>query len=489
MRPARVLFRADGNKKIGLGHIHRCLALGEIIRSDFGLAFAIRDPLPGLATIVCEAGGDLICLPDNTDYYQEAHGLLSVLQGYDIIVLDGYFFDTEYQQIIRSVNIKVVCIDDIHSFHFVSDGIINHAGGVKKELYSTAPLTQLFLGTRYCIIKKEFLQAARDNVEAAERESAILICMGGADPDNHTLSVLKKCIVHAGSNRFYIIIGEAYQHLHDLKQFVDQCACNVSVLKDLKADQMTHYMKKCPVAICPPSGVAYEYLCVGGELYLQQTADNQHHINAYLLDNSLAFRFSDFRILDAVRIQKSLEQQKKEFDGSSQQTLLRVFRSFYREQITIVRKAAETDLMLVFQWANDLETRRNAFTSEPISLEKHTGWFKEKLVDDNVYLYIFEYQDKPIGQIRFDVSQDAMITYAVAPEYRSIGFGTIIVKKGIQQFLAESSFRGAITGYVKHRNESSNAIFLKLGFSQESDTNRTNSFKYRLNLTGNGNKN
>ena len=39
-----IVFRADGNSQIGLGHIMRCLALCEILSQDFFLKFAIQNP-------------------------------------------------------------------------------------------------------------------------------------------------------------------------------------------------------------------------------------------------------------------------------------------------------------------------------------------------------------------------------------------------------------------------------------------------------------
>lgn len=41
----RVIFRADGNSYIGLGHVVRSLALVEMLRSEeFRIVFAIQQP-------------------------------------------------------------------------------------------------------------------------------------------------------------------------------------------------------------------------------------------------------------------------------------------------------------------------------------------------------------------------------------------------------------------------------------------------------------
>ena len=39
MHKPRVVFKADGNKDIGLGHIYRCIALAQMLKSEFEVAF------------------------------------------------------------------------------------------------------------------------------------------------------------------------------------------------------------------------------------------------------------------------------------------------------------------------------------------------------------------------------------------------------------------------------------------------------------------
>ena len=40
----KILFRADGNNEIGLGHVYRCLAIAERLNGKFECYFAIRQP-------------------------------------------------------------------------------------------------------------------------------------------------------------------------------------------------------------------------------------------------------------------------------------------------------------------------------------------------------------------------------------------------------------------------------------------------------------
>ncbi|QNP52112.1 hypothetical protein H9L05_19855 [Hymenobacter qilianensis] len=40
----RLVLRADGNPRIGLGHVMRLLALADILRDEFGCVFVIQEP-------------------------------------------------------------------------------------------------------------------------------------------------------------------------------------------------------------------------------------------------------------------------------------------------------------------------------------------------------------------------------------------------------------------------------------------------------------
>jgi spore coat polysaccharide biosynthesis predicted glycosyltransferase SpsG len=46
---ARVVFRADGNMTVGLGHVVRCQALAQALQPRFAATFVLRNPVPALS--------------------------------------------------------------------------------------------------------------------------------------------------------------------------------------------------------------------------------------------------------------------------------------------------------------------------------------------------------------------------------------------------------------------------------------------------------
>jgi UDP-2,4-diacetamido-2,4,6-trideoxy-beta-L-altropyranose hydrolase len=463
MKP-KVILRADGNSEIGLGHVIRSLALAEMLKEDFDCIFATRfltDYINTEASKVCK---EIIKLPESDEHFNT---FLSLLSSNEIVVLDNYFYRTEYQQTIKDKGCKLVCIDDIHDTHFVADVVINHAGGIPKNSYSIAPYTSLFLGPDYALLRPEFLNKTKKN-----NASTLLICLGGADKENITLKILKlledkQFLLH----KCYVIIGDAFQYEKDLVNFKQSSKLNIEIFKNLSAQQMANIMSECRYAICPPSTVAYEYLSKrGGELYLKIIADNQKDIYAFYIKNSIAFDIADIFVNDPSIIQQSIEIQKKYFDGLSRQRIRSIFNKLNNEQQLKLRKAEQSDCDLYFNWVNDTDERKNAISVEPICYEEHCAWFAQKVISKDTYLWVLEQNETPIGQIRFDVDRNlkrATISYFIDKHHRDKGFGFAIVKMGIEKLFFTETTHLSLYAIVRQSNISSTKIFEQLNFDKK----------------------
>ena len=467
-----VLLRADGDNKIGLGHIHRLLALSEILKINFDCRFVIRSPLPGIRELIRKNCDQILELNSGPEQSEE---IAQMVMGNEIVVLDGYGFDTDYQRVIKQRGGALVCIDDIHQHHFVADVIINPAGGVNEALYSKENTTKLFTGPQFSLLKRPFLEAAKRKATRADN-SSIFICMGGADPDNHTREVLHRCLDFPFSI-YNVVVGEAYIHRGELEKDILRLGKNVRILSNLKPEALADTMRQCEVAVCSASGIAYEYLCVGGELYIKQTASNQTHLFNYLLTDGLAFSFEYFRA-EANAVPQVFQRQKEIFDGNSDTRILNIFNRLDFDQHVDIRKITATDVHITFQWANDPELRSQSFNSDPILFENHQAWLNRKINDSSAFLYIFEYKNLPFGQVRFDVGKDATISYSMDKDFRGRGWGQSMLKNAIERFQQEPGSEIKIVGYVKRENMSSNTIFEKLGFAKHSTEEYPNSYKY-----------
>lgn len=323
----KIYFRADGNSEIGLGHVIRSLALADILKNEFECHFIIRNPLQTLKEQILDVCKSIIILSETNNDIEEANQVVDIcLTKEDIVVLDGYNFNTQYQKVIKNKGCKLVCVDDIHSYHFVADVVINHAGGVDKNKYSREIYTRIYLGLKFAILRKDFLEESKNRV-GIEFNKNVFICFGGADPNNETLIALKKCEEVGNIDKCYVVLGQAFLHHMQLEYYLKKSSLNVKILNNLSAAQMVKYMKKCSRAITPPSTISYEYLSVGGYLFLKIIADNQRNINNYFLKKHLAFPLESFPLEDEELFNLSIKKQIEYFDGQSPKRFIKIFKS------------------------------------------------------------------------------------------------------------------------------------------------------------------
>ena len=132
--------------------------------------------------------------------------------------------------------------------------------------------------------------------------------------------------------------------------------------------------------------------------------------------------------------------------------------------------ACESDMELVFQWANDEATRQQSFTQEQISWETHEKWYRDSLKSDTRKLYLCYHGKTPVGLFRVDILDGAVeISYQTACEYRGRGYGKAMLREG-ENWLKEQKIPGQVmVARVKKDNAASVKIFRELGYREETE--------------------
>jgi spore coat polysaccharide biosynthesis predicted glycosyltransferase SpsG/RimJ/RimL family protein N-acetyltransferase len=370
-------------------------------------------------------------------------------------------------------------IDDIHAFSFYSKVIINHSGGITPMDYRSLPGTQFYLGPQYALLRKPFLQAAK-NKRNVIADNNCFLCFGGADPQNHTMQVLQSQKPRNLFSHFHVVVGKAYRFKKELDLFAQEE--NITVHFAVSPQEIVAIMQQCSFAICSPSTIVYEYLSVGGIVFLEQIADNQKDVVRYFMAEGMAFSLDQLGQLSDEEITRSFERQSAYFDGGSDQRLKKIFRQFFESKNISIRPVNNQDLELCYQWANDEAVRAQSYNQLSIPLAAHTSWFNNKLKDVCSYFYILEYNEQPAGQIRFQVTgSEAIVGYLAGSSIRAKGFGATILAKGIEAFIRDYGKPVQIIGYVKKTNLASQRCFERLAFEKEETNTYPDSYKYTMN--------
>lgn len=468
----------------------RSLALAHMLRGEYECVFAIQAPDAALKEQILNTCHGIIVLPVcPANEKRFGHELNAYISEEEIVVLDGYDFGTNYQENIKAKGTALVCIDDLHSYHFVADAVINQAGGVDPNIYSMAPYTKLYLGPSYALLRAPFLKAAT-NTGMKKDSLQVLLCMGGADPDNHTLRVAEEIEQLNRDAALEIVVGSAYKHHIALNAWIQEKE-NHQLHQNLSADAMSKLMRTCQAAVTSASGVAYEYAAVGGALFIQQTAGNQAALYNYLLSSGMARAYRQLpECLDPKNIASIgaalKKKQRAVFDGLSATRLKEVFSNLSLQTRLTIRAAAKNDLKLLFDWANDPVVRSHSFNTASIPLEIHTSWFNSKLDNPDSILYIAEVQGKPAAHIRFEITgQTATISYLIAKSFRGKGLGHAVLLKGVKKLLKDRTDINSVEGLVQQENTASLRAFHKAGFAiTDSDPKHPKAYKFMLQPEG-----
>lgn len=274
----KLIFRADGNAQIGMGHVMRCLALAQMLNSPF--RFAIVRPAPEVVRLIEEANGSVVPLASN-----DIGEFLTALTPDDVAILDGYGFDETYQRAVRERAKALVFIDDLTTGRQVADVVINHAGGTTEADYNAEPYTQFYLGPHYALLRPEFLRP--EGFGPPPVDGPIFINMGGADLNNHSATVLEVIRQVDPALPVDLVLGPFHPNRATIEAFRDQLP-DLTILQNLSAVQMVSELQRCSLAITACSTIAYEVCAVNRPLIAVVTAENQDRLAQFLSDERLA---------------------------------------------------------------------------------------------------------------------------------------------------------------------------------------------------------
>lgn len=296
----KIFFRADAGAGIGYGHFIRTLALADMLKDDFDCCFYTAEPTP-----YQKAQMDRVCPYVSLDEMNKLNYFIERLKGDEIVVLDNYFYSTDYQRAIKAKGCKLVCIDDVPDKHYVADLIINQAINVCPEDYSCEEYTRFALGLGYSLLRRPFFEACKKNEEQNAKKQIdnmqVVVAFGGSDYLNLTRKVVDSlndidyiCSIKA-------IVGDSYPE----ERTSD--GTKVCYMKNLSAQEIADLFTTSDVAILPASTMMNEALACGIKIIGGYYVKNQENDYFAFLNASMILGIGDFSEEEAMnRLRKAL---------------------------------------------------------------------------------------------------------------------------------------------------------------------------------------
>jgi len=480
MQPEKkqLLIRADAGTEIGSGHLMRCLALGQAWKDAGGKVIYITScHNEGLLQRLREEDFEIHVTasqyPDASDWTNTKDILDDHPNSW--LVLDGYHFDEVYQQHVKESGHRLLVIDDMaHLKHYYADIVLNQNLHAEQLHYSCEPYTSLLLGTRYVLLRREFLAWKDRKRDIAETARCVLVTLGGGDPDNHTIRVIQALQeVDIVDLEAIVISGASNPHTAALEAAIEQSRVPIRLVRDAK--NMPELMAWADLAVSSAGTTTWELAFMRVPALLLIQANNQVGVAQELDRVGAAVNLGWAQVVSKLELVEKLEGVLRDaghlhtmvqrttalIDGEG---VSRVMMQIKGERLRL-RQVREEDCGLLWNWANDKDVRGSSFSPESILWDEHIQWFAKKLNDPNCFHFIaLDEQDIPIGQVRFDIrGEETEIDVSIDAEWRRCGNGSSLIELATENMFLTTPLK-AVHAFVKLHNAASVHAFKKAGF-------------------------
>jgi len=487
MTPSRgnsLVLRVDTSPQIGTGHVMRCLALAQNWQDYGGHAIFVMAPgVRALEERLNSEGINVIAMsaqPGSTDDADQTANLAWEAGG-SWIVVDGYHFGADYQRTIKNSEQRLLAMDDYgHASHYYADFVLNQNLHAYEGFYASRESnTQLLVGTRYLLLRREFLSWRGWKREVSRIARKLLVTLGGGDADNVTLKVIQ-ALQHVKMDGLetVVVLGGSNPHYQELQSAVRESRIPIRLQSNVR--KMPELMAWADVAMSAAGTTAWELAFMGvPSLFLIQ-ADNQRETAERLDALGVASNLGRPTDLSCDKLARELINLMVAADRRTEMARLgrqlvdgegaaRVLMHLNAEALHI-RRAREDDCQQLWKWANDPDVRAVSFSSEQIPWEQHIEWFRSKLNNPACVLQIATCGEIPAGQIRYDLDGDqAVVSISLDREFRGKGYGSPLIWRSAQE-LFDTTAVTIINAYVKQANETSVRAFEKAGYRNVEQT-------------------
>ncbi len=275
-----ILIRVDGNRHIATGHLMRTLTIAkECVRRNVPVHFVVADEeSERILKSLCGLGESFKITVLQSDYRcpeEELPVLTEMLKQErpEALLLDSYFVTAHYLEILGKYT-KVFYLDDIRSFDYPVDTVINYDVIMPEDLplYQNAYMKsqRQLLGAAYTPLREQFRETP---YAVKEKVRDILITTGGTDEDNLTGKILESVLaVRDETITVHIVIGALNRHRERLKEAIRE---QKGICLHEGVQNMAELMNRCDLAISAAGTTLYELCAVGVPTICFTMAANQ----------------------------------------------------------------------------------------------------------------------------------------------------------------------------------------------------------------------
>lgn len=327
-----LIIRADANTRIGTGHVMRCLALAQAWQDRGGdVTFISYCDSKALRQRILNEGFEFLPIEKSHPDPSDLKGVLSYLTAirnpqssiFNWVVLDGYHFTPDYQKAIRENGYGLLVIDDMaHLNHYHADILLNQNIHASSLSYSCDRDTVKILGCEYVLLRREFLKYMNWKRQIPEKAKKILVTLGGGDPDNVTLKVIKALkLLNDPDLEVKVVVGPNNPHIDTLKNAIHnappaplnrgplwgvQPGCSMRISQN--AENMPKLMAWADVAVSAGGSTCWEMAYMGLPALVITVANNQIGIAKGLSEANIVIELGWYENISIEQLMKAMEE-------------------------------------------------------------------------------------------------------------------------------------------------------------------------------------
>ncbi|MBP0005266.1 MAG: UDP-2,4-diacetamido-2,4,6-trideoxy-beta-L-altropyranose hydrolase [Cyanobacteria bacterium SBC] len=501
----KVVFRVDSSQQIGTGHLIRCRTLAEELRRrGVEVQFICRNLRGNLAYLLSQAAFPVTVLPsllssgegeESIDFRENYAEWLGVSQETDAaetiealagrkpdwLIIDHYGIDREWEQQLRPHARQILVLDDLANRPHDCDLLLDQNESVDGETRYRELVPErcrLLVESRYGLLRPEYATYRQTQSPRMGEVRRVLVFFGGTDPQNMTGKTLEALSApQFESLTVDVVVGATNPHCSEIEK---QVAQRPHTVLHRSRPHLADLMAQADLAVGAGGTTTWERLCLGLPTLVVSIADNQVlACQALQRQGSIEYlgtaktvsvdrlRIAIERLVqNPSRLMEMSAKARLQVDGLGAMRVAEALKPTSPSQLQL-RLARAEDASLYYDWVNEPEVRRQSFQRDPISWETHQAWFQQKLADPGCYMGVLEADSLPVGQIRFDIKgEEAIVDYSLDALVRGRGWATQLVRLGIQ--LLQNTQITYLRAEVKSENTASRAVFLRLGFEEQS---------------------
>lgn len=285
----KIIFRCDGDKEIGMGHIYRCMTLAYNL-TGHEVMFVLNENRKIGVEKIKETFFPFYLIKCDKDFFDFVKSWNT-----DIVVNDCLDSEYQYMEQLSKIVGRVVSFEDLGKGAELADVVVNALYDIQDN-----KVNHSYCGEKYICLREEYLLSTLGIYRQEVKN--ILVMFGGTDPCNFTERVYNIAISNRGKHpniRYRFILGSGYENsrLIDIEDFI-------KIHTDVK--RVSDFMRNADLAFTSQGRTVYELASMGvPAIVLAQNEREQLHSFAQMQNGFINLGLG--RNVDNKTIESTLE--------------------------------------------------------------------------------------------------------------------------------------------------------------------------------------